>query len=180
MWTQLVARSAAGRCHHRTAHSFYISSWCRIAPYQRDLDMARVWGPSLAVSHLWTRVAEADHIRPGSSEGVDWDHADNHGPACAACNLRKSNYTLGDLGWTLQPRQTDGGWDGMTALYAPLLLAAEARLHKDQNVLWLTGQSLARSQAGRPLSTACSKPVSTRTTEPCSPRVPATVSTLWC
>ena len=68
---------------------------------------------------FWTRVAEADHIFPGSLGG-DWDDPMNHATACVACNVRKSNYTLEDLGWQLVAGGRDAGWDGMVALYPKL------------------------------------------------------------
>lgn len=81
---------------------------------------------------FWTRVAEADHIRPGS-RGGEWDDPFNHATACVACNVRKANYTLDELGWTLGGPEPEPAWDGMVPLYQPLWLALgqpAARRHR--------------------------------------------------
>jgi hypothetical protein len=63
----------------------------------------------------WTRVAEADHLVPGSAGGP-WTDPENHVTACVVCNTRKGRYTLGAIGWKLGPvRRTS--WDGLISLY---------------------------------------------------------------
>ncbi len=68
---------------------------------------------------FWTRVAEADHIVPGSIGG-DWKDLDNLGTACVACNARKGNYTVEDLDWSVRQATPDPRWDGMVSLFRPL------------------------------------------------------------
>ena len=80
---------------------------------------------------FWTRVAEADHIYPGSLGGA-WEDPENHATACVACNARKGNYTLEDLGWDLRPWEGRDDWDGLISMYQPLrawVERADARKH---------------------------------------------------
>jgi 5-methylcytosine-specific restriction endonuclease McrA len=71
---------------------------------------------------FWRSVAEADHLLPPGAGG-DWYAVDNHVTSCAACNTRKSDYTLADLRAT--PFDVgDSSWDGPLTLFRPLWVAA--------------------------------------------------------
>jgi len=81
----------------------------------------------------WTRVAEADHLVPGSDGGA-WEDPTNHVTACVVCNTRKGDLTLQELGWTL--KEPKPGWDGITGLYRRLWLGAGQPSNMQHHV-WL-------------------------------------------
>ena len=84
----------------------------------------------------WTRVAEADHLVPGSAGGA-WTDPENHVTACVVCNTRKGRHSVEQIGWTL--RSSAGirtEWDGLTAIYRPIWERA-GRISEDYHRPWL-------------------------------------------
>jgi hypothetical protein len=60
-------------------------------------------------THLayWTVLSSCDHLLAGT-RGGDWSDPANLVTACWACNARKSNLTLDQLGWQFTAQMTDG------------------------------------------------------------------------
>jgi hypothetical protein len=71
----------------------------------------------------WTRVAELDHLVPGS-RSQEWLNPANHVTACVACNTIKGDRTPSELGWEVLPRATSD-WDGMVGLYGKIWVEAD-------------------------------------------------------
>jgi len=70
---------------------------------------------------FWQIASSVDHLVAGTEGGL-WTDPDNLVNACWTCNIRKSNLSLDDLGWSLRPLRS--GWDGLTRLYPGLWAAA--------------------------------------------------------
>jgi hypothetical protein len=94
-----------------------------------------------------TRSAVVDHVVPGA-HGGDWAEEANMATVCWPCNVRKSDLTLEQLGWTLRPVEADSGWDGLTSLY-PALWEAAGRPQSQLHGAWMRALGCATaSQSG--------------------------------
>jgi 5-methylcytosine-specific restriction endonuclease McrA len=91
-------------------------------------------------SLYWLIGAEADHIVP-CTRGGDWTDPENHATACVLCNSRKSDWTLDELGWTIQPRLMTR-WNGALPTYRDAWEAA-GRPSPTYHTAWLRAFGVA-------------------------------------
>jgi len=69
------------------------------------------WKTDVTHPAYWELTATVDHLVPVSRGGPD--HESNWVTASMAHNSAKGNWTLAELGWTLQPPGKFGDWDGL-------------------------------------------------------------------
>lgn len=100
------------------------------------------WRGGMTHPALISRSALVDHVVPGSGGGA-WLDVDNLVTACNPCNSIKADFSLEQLGWTLQPiRRTK--WDGLVGLY-PALWDAAGRPAESFHLAWM--RDLGRAPA---------------------------------
>jgi hypothetical protein len=92
------------------------------------------WRGGVTHPALISRSAVVDHVEPGSSGGA-WLDLENLVTACNPCNSIKSDFSLEQLGWTLQPIQRTR-WDGLVGLY-PALWEAAGRPAAAFHLAWM-------------------------------------------
>jgi hypothetical protein len=92
------------------------------------------WRGGVTHPAVISRSAVVDHVEPGSSGGA-WLDLDNLVTACNPCNSIKSDLSLEQLGWTLQPIKRTS-WDGLVGLY-PSLWAASGRPAANFHLAWM-------------------------------------------
>jgi 5-methylcytosine-specific restriction endonuclease McrA len=93
------------------------------------------WKAGLTHPAIIARTSVVDHVIPGT-QGGSWTDVNNMVTACWPCNAIKADFTLDQLGWTVQPI-TDAAWDGLVAYYRQAWELAgrpDAAYHLD----WLT------------------------------------------
>jgi hypothetical protein len=69
------------------------------------------WKTDLTHPSYWEIGASVDHLIPVTRGGADDES--NWMTTSMARNFAKSNWTLGELGWTLHPAGTFSDWDGL-------------------------------------------------------------------
>ncbi|OLT14248.1 endonuclease [Pseudonocardia sp. CNS-139] len=95
-----------------------LSRYVRV-PYRRAVPMTRAGvlrRDGRRCAYCGKRADTIDHVIPRSRGGThDWD---NCVAACRACNSRKADHLLDDLGWTLEspPRAPDRAAGGILVL----------------------------------------------------------------
>lgn len=97
---------------------------------------------------FWTNVAEADHLKPGSSGG-SWDDPSNHVTACSLCNAKKSNAEPERL--TAHTGKSEA-WDGLLSLYRDAWIRAD-RPRRRYHEAWIRAFEKAAGEQGFPPAT---------------------------
>lgn len=79
--------------------------------------------------------ATLDHVDPVAGGGAHVDPG-NLCCACWACNRRKGDLSLAELGWSLTP-PVDPTWDGLSSSYRALWQAAGSPLLGETEMEWM-------------------------------------------
>lgn len=101
-----------------------------------ELPYHRNWKTNECHQLYWTLFPTIDHVEPVTRNGADLP--ENWVTTSMVHNAAKANFTLTELGWTLQPRDQFSTWDGLMSWYVSFVEANPEHLAGDNYLrTWL-------------------------------------------